>query len=83
MTPFKMKHLRERHKLDRAAFGRLVYQTERAVRAWEQGERRIPEGLYELVLIKLNETELLQELRSSYGLGTSKTGREEQQTANG
>lgn len=53
----EVKALRTKHRLTCAQFGRLVYQTERAVRAWEYGERNIPQGLWELALIKLEGIE--------------------------
>ena len=63
MSPLQIKHLRLKHGLDQREFGQLVWQSERSVRAWEQGERNMPSALIELVYIKLNETELLDKLR--------------------
>jgi len=62
MTPVAIRQLRERHNLDRRQFAQLVWQSERAVSGWEYGERNIPKALYELLLIKLGEDELLAEL---------------------
>lgn len=59
MTPNEVRALREKHGLTREQFGKLVWQTERAVRAWEVGERQIQAGLYELLLIKLKEDDRL------------------------
>tara|TARA_R110000751_G_C13770956_1_gene480124 strand:+ start:1895 stop:2068 length:174 start_codon:yes stop_codon:yes gene_type:complete len=55
MNANEIKALREKHRLTKAEFGRLVYQTERAVYSWELGERQMPKALGELVLIKLGE----------------------------
>jgi len=63
MSPVKVRQLREKHGLDRDAFGKLVWQTERAVRGWEYGERNIPRAAYELLLIKLKEVDELKEFR--------------------
>lgn len=66
MTPLQIRHLRMKHKLDTRTFGQLVWQSERAVRAWELGERNMPTALLELILMKLNETELLDNLRKGH-----------------
>lgn len=63
MTPLQIKHFREKHGLSQTEFGRLLWQTERAVKAWEYGERNFPDALKELAFIKLGEDELLAELR--------------------
>lgn len=63
MTPLQVKNLRVKHNLSQAEFGRLLWQTERAVKAWEYGERNIPDALQELAFIKLGEDELLAQLR--------------------
>lgn len=57
MTPTKILALRNRHRLTRAEFGQLVYQTERAVYAWERGQRNIPQALWELLQYKLDGIE--------------------------
>lgn len=57
MTPKKIEDLRNRHRLTREEFGGLVYQTERAVKGWERGERNMPEALWELLLYKLDGIE--------------------------
>lgn len=62
MTPLQISNLRKKHNLTQAEFGRLLWQTERAVKAWEYGERNFPDALKELAFIKLGETELLEEL---------------------
>ena len=54
MNANEVKALRAKHKLSKAEFGRLVYQTERAVYSWELGERKMPRALAELLQIKLN-----------------------------
>jgi DNA-binding transcriptional regulator YiaG len=51
--PSQIKDLREGHNLSRREFARIVYSTERAVISWEQGERNMHPGLFELALIKL------------------------------
>jgi len=63
MTPANVRQLRERHGLNRRQFAQLVWQSERAVTGWEYGERNMPKALYELLLIKLKEDELLAEFR--------------------
>jgi len=55
-TPAEVKTLREHHRLTRWEFGQLVYQTERAVTAWEQGTRAMPLALWELMIYKLDGT---------------------------
>lgn len=55
MNANKIKALRAKHGLTKAEFGRLVYQTERAVYSWELGERQMPKALGELLRIKLGE----------------------------
>ena len=68
MSPANIRQLREKHGLDREQFAKLVWQTERAVRGWEYGERNMPKAIYELLLMKLDETEKLKELRGAdYG----------------
>ena len=57
MTPLKIETLRKNHRLTRSEFGSLVYQTERAVKSWERGERCIPEAIWELLLYKLDGVE--------------------------
>jgi len=54
-TPENIRKLREKHDLNRDQFARLVYSTPRAVYSWELGERNMPEGLWELALIKLEQ----------------------------
>lgn len=63
MTPRQIQMLREKHGLTREQFGKLLWQTERAVKAWEYGERNFPDALKELAFIKLKEVNLLKELR--------------------
>jgi len=63
MTPLQIRQLREKHGLTRAQFGKMLWQTERAVLSWEYGERNLPNALKELAFIKLKEDELLAELR--------------------
>ena len=53
MKPNEIRALRTKHNLTRSHFGKLVYQTERAVIAWELGQRNIPPALVELLLWKL------------------------------
>jgi DNA-binding transcriptional regulator YiaG len=57
MTPLTIKTLREKHRLTRQEFGALVYQTERAVKGWECGERKMGEALWELLQYKLEGVE--------------------------
>ena len=52
-TPQQIKELRTHHRLSREEFGRLVYQTPRAVTGWENDERKMAPALWELVLYKL------------------------------
>jgi DNA-binding transcriptional regulator YiaG len=57
MTPGNIEALRNKHRLTRAEFGSLVYQTERAVKGWERGERNMPKALWELLQYKLEGIE--------------------------
>lgn len=57
MTPVQVEALRNKHRLTRAEFGQLVYQTERAVKGWERGERNMPQALWELLQYKLDGVE--------------------------
>ena len=57
MTPGNIEALRTKHRLTRAEFGSLVYQTERAVKGWERGERNMPKALWELLQYKLEGIE--------------------------
>jgi len=57
-NPRNIKMLREKYDLNRKQFGRLVYATERAVYSWELGDRDMPEGLWELINIKLGEIDV-------------------------
>jgi DNA-binding transcriptional regulator YiaG len=57
MTPVTIETLRKKHRLTREEFGELVYQTERAVKSWERGERELPKALWELLLYKLEGIE--------------------------
>ena len=53
----QIKAIREKHQLTRREFARLVYVSETSVYSWENGNRHMPEGLWELALIKLGEIE--------------------------
>lgn len=57
MTPGNIEALRNKHRLTREEFGQLVYQTERAVKGWERGERNMPKALWELLQYKLEGIE--------------------------
>ena len=56
-NPDNIRRLREKHDLSRDEFARLVYVTSRAVYSWELGDREMPDGLWELALIKLENFE--------------------------
>lgn len=54
-TPEQVRQLRESASLSRHRFGRLVYSTARAVESWENGQRGMHPGLFELARIKIAE----------------------------
>lgn len=56
-NPDNIRRLREKHQLSRDEFARLVYVTGRTVYSWELGDREMPNGLWELALIKLENFE--------------------------
>lgn len=53
--PAELRELRERHGLTQARAAALVYATLNGYQRWEQGERRMPAGMWELMRIKLGE----------------------------
>lgn len=70
MTPSTIKTLRDKHNLTREEFGQLVYQTERAVKGWERGERNMPKALWELLQYKLEGIEPVMPVWVHEGQGT-------------
>ena len=56
-TSENIRALRTKHRLTRHEFGRVVYASQRAVSSWENNEREMPQGLWELALIKLEKIE--------------------------
>jgi len=54
-NPQKIKELRQKHHLTRQQLAQIVLKTERAVASWERGERNMPQGLWELALLKLEK----------------------------
>ena len=56
-TPENIRALRTKHRLTRHEFGRVVYASQRAVSSWENNEREMPQGLWELALITLEKIE--------------------------
>lgn len=51
-TPGNLRALREKFGWTQAEAACLVHVTTRAWQWWESGERQMPEGLFELLLIK-------------------------------
>jgi DNA (cytosine-5)-methyltransferase 1 len=55
-APAELQALRARHGLTQSAAAALVHSTLSGYQRWEQGERRMHAGLWELLRIKVGET---------------------------
>jgi len=51
-TPILIRSIRDRYGWTQAEAASMVRVTTRAWQWWESGQRRMPEGLWELLLIK-------------------------------